>query len=124
MARHDPAAILGFLLIAAFAVLVFRVQSNALGLPDASGESLQGAKAEVLVEVDCVFVDGGDGERQRIVMAAAKGLDRVLHQLAADAVAVIAGQDANLRRVADAFRDGRCKDHADEPIAGHGPNQK
>lgn len=89
-----------------------------LRLPDACRESLQCAKAEMLIEVNRVFVDGGDGERERIVMAAAEGLDRMLHQLAADAVAVIAGHDADLRGVADAFGDRGREDHADKAIAG------
>src|SRR5271155_5836615 len=50
-------------------------------------------------------------------MAAAPRLGGLFHERAADAVALVAGHDADLGGMADAFEDGRSKDHGDEAVA-------
>jgi len=90
---------------------------DALAGPDAGGEGFDGAEAEFFVEADGGFVVGGDGEREFLEFHGAQGLDGGEHEHAAEAVALVAGQDANLRGVAHAGRDLAGEDRADELVA-------
>jgi hypothetical protein len=85
--------------------------------PDAGGEGFDGAEAEFFVEADGGFVVGGDGEREFVEFHGAQGINGREHEHAAEAVALVAGQDANLRGVAHAGGDLAGEDRADELVA-------
>lgn len=95
-----------------------------LRLPDTGGECLDAAETKMFVEPDSGAVDARDGERESFVVASAQRLDGAFHELASDAVSLMAGHHANLRGVTNSLRDGRSKDHADQRIAGCGAHEK
>src|SRR5260370_33708479 len=82
--------------------------------PDAGGEGFDGVEAEIFVELDGGVVFGGDGEGEFAELHGAEGFGGSLHEHAAEAVSLVAGQDAELRGVADAGGDFAGEDGGDE----------
>src|SRR5258705_2042367 len=73
--------------------------------PDAGGEAADGGEAKIFVELDGGTILRGYGEGEFAKFHGAQGLGGSLHEHAAQAMALVSGEDANLRRVADAGRD-------------------
>lgn len=82
-------------------------------LPDSGGEGFDRAKAEVFVELHGAGIGGGNRKGKQFEAAAGEGADGMLHQLAADAMALITRFYADLRGVCNARVDGGSEDHAD-----------
>src|SRR5258708_35270417 len=64
--------------------------------PDAGGEGFDRAKANFFVELDGGFVVGGDCKRQFLEFHGTQRVDGGVHEHAAEAVALVAGEAANL----------------------------
>ena len=78
----------------------------------------------MLVKLDGLRICAGDGERKRTIFSAAQRVDGCLHHRATDAVALVTGHHANLRGMADAFRNGGGEHHADRRFARRGPDEE
>ena len=77
------------------------MQDLPLTRPNTRSEGLNGVEAEFLVELDSGVVVRCYRQRQFPEFHGAKGVRGSLHEHAAEAVSLIAGQDANLRGVTD-----------------------
>src|SRR5260370_13702525 len=91
--------------------------AKALAGPDAGGEGLDSAEAEMLVQLDGGAVFRGYREGEFAERHGAEGFGRSLHEHAAEAVTLVAGEDAELRGVADAGGDFAGEDGGDEIVA-------
>ena len=85
--------------------------------PDAGGECFQCLEAELFVETDCGVIFGRDGERELLKFQTAQGIGGGEHESAAEALALMAGQHADLSGVADARRNLAGEDRAHQIIA-------
>src|SRR5258708_31820515 len=92
--------------------------------PDAGGEGFDRAKANFFVELDGGFVVGGDCKRQFLEFHGTQRVDGGVHEHAAEAVALVAGEDANLCGVAHAGGDLAGQDRADELVAAGLPQKE
>src|SRR5713101_6546486 len=70
--------------------------------PDAGGEATDGGEVKLLVELDCGAILRGDGEGELAKFHGAQRFRGGLHEHAAEAVALVAWEDADLRGVANA----------------------
>ena len=70
--------------------------------PHAGGESADGGEVEFFVELDSGVVLRGYREREFAKLHSAERFGGGLHQHAAEAVTLVAGENADLRGVADA----------------------
>ena len=77
-------------------------------------------KPEVFVELDGGGIFAGDRQGEFAKFHGAQSFGGALHQHAADAVALIAGEDADLRGVADAGGDFAGEDGGDQIVRGTG----
>src|SRR5579864_3189299 len=85
--------------------------------PDACGEGADGGEVEFFVELDGGAILRGDREREFAKFHGAQRFGGSLHEHAAEAVALVAGEDADLRGVADAWRDFAGEHGGDEFVA-------
>src|SRR5712692_10643459 len=85
--------------------------------PDAGGEGVDGGEVEFFVEPDGGAVLRGYGEGEFAEFHGAQGFGGGLHQHAAEAVSLIAWEDADLRGVADAGGNFAGEDGGDEFVA-------
>src|SRR5260370_38145663 len=91
--------------------------AKALAGPDAGCEGLDSVEAEMLVQLDGGAVFRGYREGEFAEFHGAEGFGGSLHEHAAEAVTLVAGEDADLRGVADAGRDFAGEDRGDEIVA-------
>ncbi len=91
--------------------------ATALAGPDTGGEAADGREVEIFVEPDRGAVLRGHGQSQFAELHGAQGFRGSLHEHAAKSVPLIAGQDADLRGVADAGGDFAGEHSGDEFVA-------
>src|SRR5713226_4431573 len=85
--------------------------------PDAGGEGADGGEVEFFVEPDGGAVLRGHGEGEFAEFHGAQGFGGGLHQHAAEAVSLIAWEDADLCSVADAGGNFAGEDGGNEFVA-------
>src|SRR5262249_55212214 len=76
-----------------------------LARPDASGKGFESLESELLVKMDGCMVFSGDSERKFLEFQTAKRVRGGEHERTAETVTLVAGEDTDLRGVADARRD-------------------
>src|SRR5712671_7208583 len=75
--------------------------SGSLPWPHTGGEAANGAEVKIFVELDGGAVLRGYGEGEFAKFHGAQGFRGSLHEHAAQAMALVSGEDADLRGVAD-----------------------
>jgi hypothetical protein len=85
--------------------------------PDAGGEGLDSVEAEMFVQLDGGTVFRGYREGEFAEFHGTEGFGGSLHEHAAEAVTLVAREDADLRGVADAGGDFAGEDRGDEIVA-------
>src|SRR5258707_3605456 len=93
------------------------LQELHLTRPNTRSEGLNGAEAEFFIELDGGVVVRSYGQRQFPEFHGAKGFGGSLHEHAAEAMPLVAGQHADLRGVADTGGDFAGENAGDEIVA-------
>ena len=78
--------------------------------PDASGEGFEGAEAEFFVKLNGGVIDAGDSEGKFVEFERTEGVNGGDHKGAAESVALVPGNDAELGGVADAWGNFTSED--------------
>ena len=90
--------------------------------PNSRREFLDGYKSQFFVQIHCSGVAGRDGERNRVEPTRPQRLHGGFHHAAAQPASLVAGHGADLRGVADVFRNARSQNDAGN-MAGMGRPQ-